>query len=691
MPRDNNTMTAQDLANKLGGKRSGRGWRCPCPAHDDHEPSLDVTEGQDGKILVTCRAGCDQATVIDALRSRGVWDGGSGNVNGAASRPAAEEAVLVDVVPAGAPDLDMRAVLRTARILQRRGDSDIFVVDGTDYTVADVVRFDVKDRKGRHLYSEARILFGWQERKGRSDKTHRPVTLWRRPDGQLEWRAKGYRKPGPLYGLETLDGNPDAAVVVYEGPGKSDRARELAPSRIHLSLMGGAAKSDHTDVSDLKGRDVVLWFDADEAGEKATAALRAWIAKAGARTIGTVTPPAGVPKGWGIDDLENQEAAGDDVEALIAAALDGAEPAAANHANHDANCCQPPPTDSLLLSLDDWLSAEIAPPDFLIGEVFHSESRAYLIGPTGLGKTNFSMALAAAMAAGTDFLHWKGSGKPRRVLYVDGEMGERLMRQRIEDVVRRHGSKPDGLTVLCRANLERRGINMPPLNTREGQQFIESIIERLGGVDFIVFDNLQALVTGSLREEDAFAAVLTWAKTLTGRSIGQIWVHHTGIDESRGYGDKSKEWQFDTVLLLKRVGEDGEVLFDLEFKKARERTPDNRADYAPIRVELVDDRWESSTEQGTPVGKRKPLVPSYQSALDELANVLITKGRSVTHSEIPPGVTCVTLDEWRAQAKSGGLIEETSAGRAFWYRTRITLKGKHIIGIRGDWVWLVRP
>jgi hypothetical protein len=325
MPRDNNTMPAQDLANKLGGKRSGRGWRCPCPAHDDHEPSLDVTEGQNGKILVTCRAGCDQATVIDALRSRGLWDGGSGSVNGTASRYAAKEAVLVDVVPAGAPSLDMHAVLRTARILQRRGDSDIIVVDGTDYTVADVVRFDVKDRKGRHLYSEARILFGWQERKKRSDKTHRPITLWRQPDGQLEWRAKGYRNPGPLYGLETLDHNPDAAVVIYEGPGKSDRARELAPDRIHLSLMGGAAKAGHTDVSVLKDRDVVLWFDADEAGEKATAALRARIAKAGARTIGTVTPPAGVPKGWGIDDLENQEAAGDDVEALIADALDGVE------------------------------------------------------------------------------------------------------------------------------------------------------------------------------------------------------------------------------------------------------------------------------------------------------------------------------------------------------------------------------
>jgi hypothetical protein len=309
-----------------------------------------------------------------------------------------------------------------------------------------------------------------------------------------------------------------------------------------------------------------------------------------------------------------------------------------------ANRCQP------LLSLDDWLAAEIAPPDFVMGEVFHTESRAFLIGPTGLGKTNFSMALATAMADGTDFLHWKGSGKRRKVFYVDGEMGERLMAQRIQDVVRRHGGKPAGLTLLCRANLERRSGNMPPLNTKEGQQFIEAVIEQVGGVDFIVFDNLQALVSGSLREEDAFAAVLTWAKTLTSRSIGQIWAHHTGIDESRGYGDKSKEWQFDTVMILKRAGDDGEVLFDLEFPKARERAPDNRADFAPVRVELADDAWTvESTQKTATVKAPSPRAQAFHSALTDALCV---------SSET--GVT--TKDAWRSECRRKGLMHLDPGG-----------------------------
>ena len=31
------------------------------------------------------------------------------------------------------------------------------------------------------------------------------------------------------------------------------------------------------------------------------------------------------------------------------------------------------------------------------------------------------------------------------------------------------------------------------------------------------------------------------------RSIGQMWFHHTGHDESKSYGSKAREWQMDTV------------------------------------------------------------------------------------------------------------------------------------------------
>src|SRR4051812_923527 len=155
MPRDKDTITAEDLAGKLGGKRYGKGWRCLCPAHDDHEPSLDITEGKDGKILVKCRAGCEQTAVIDALRSRGLWSIRSGDDNGAAAPlHATEDAVLVDVIPAGAPDLDIEAVLLGCRAVQRRGGKFVVVIrkkNGPDIVndVGAILRFDVKDQAGR--------------------------------------------------------------------------------------------------------------------------------------------------------------------------------------------------------------------------------------------------------------------------------------------------------------------------------------------------------------------------------------------------------------------------------------------------------------------------------------------------------------------------------------------------------------
>jgi putative DNA primase/helicase len=45
------------------------------PAHDDHDPSLSIQDSADGKVLVHCLAGCDQAEVIAALRSLGLWEG----------------------------------------------------------------------------------------------------------------------------------------------------------------------------------------------------------------------------------------------------------------------------------------------------------------------------------------------------------------------------------------------------------------------------------------------------------------------------------------------------------------------------------------------------------------------------------------------------------------------------------------
>lgn len=64
----------EKIAQALGGTFTGnKGYICSCPAHDDNTPSLSIDEGEHGRILVKCHAGCSQESVIAAIKERGCW------------------------------------------------------------------------------------------------------------------------------------------------------------------------------------------------------------------------------------------------------------------------------------------------------------------------------------------------------------------------------------------------------------------------------------------------------------------------------------------------------------------------------------------------------------------------------------------------------------------------------------------
>jgi len=48
-------------------RRNGSGWSAKCPAHEDKNPSLSVDKGVDGRVLMTCHAGCPVEAITDAL------------------------------------------------------------------------------------------------------------------------------------------------------------------------------------------------------------------------------------------------------------------------------------------------------------------------------------------------------------------------------------------------------------------------------------------------------------------------------------------------------------------------------------------------------------------------------------------------------------------------------------------------
>ena len=62
-------MTPLDvvLSRLRGVKKSGKQHVACCPAHEDARASLSVREGDDGRVLLHCFAGCATADVVAAL------------------------------------------------------------------------------------------------------------------------------------------------------------------------------------------------------------------------------------------------------------------------------------------------------------------------------------------------------------------------------------------------------------------------------------------------------------------------------------------------------------------------------------------------------------------------------------------------------------------------------------------------
>src|SRR5262245_39910395 len=65
----NNTTseTLKAIIFKLSAVKRGSGWQAKCPAHDDRSPSLSISQGDDGRILLHCHTGCSSQSVITAL------------------------------------------------------------------------------------------------------------------------------------------------------------------------------------------------------------------------------------------------------------------------------------------------------------------------------------------------------------------------------------------------------------------------------------------------------------------------------------------------------------------------------------------------------------------------------------------------------------------------------------------------
>ena len=135
------------------------------------------------------------------------------------------------------------------------------------------------------------------------DKVFRPLT-YARPaiGGKAEWRWESWPPKRPLYGLAGLCKRPTAPVVVVEGEKAADAAAMLLASYVVVTSPNGSKSAGKSDWAPLRGRDVIIWPDADSAGLDYAGEVAKHALAAGVVSVAIVSPPEGCTVGWDAAD-----------------------------------------------------------------------------------------------------------------------------------------------------------------------------------------------------------------------------------------------------------------------------------------------------------------------------------------------------------------------------------------------------
>lgn len=233
-------MNAETIAKALGrSSRTAGGFTAQCPAHNDRNPSLSISESDEGKILVHCHAGCSNDAVVATLKSRGLWP-----------EPERRE-------PKTAPKAKKKVVAEYDYC-------DPF----TGEVVMQVVRYEPKDFRQR------------------------------RPNGQGGWDWSVPASHRILFNLPAVVAS-SKLVCIVEGEKDVEALAKIGV--VATCNPGGAGKWQDSFSKHLKGRDVCILPDNDKPGEKHAAIVAAALYGT-ARSIRIVRlsglPPKGDAADW---------------------------------------------------------------------------------------------------------------------------------------------------------------------------------------------------------------------------------------------------------------------------------------------------------------------------------------------------------------------------------------------------------
>ena len=221
------------------------------------------------------------------------------------------------------------------------------------------------------------------------------------------------------------------------------------------------------------------------------------------------------------------------------------------------------------LEIGELLAYSFPAQEPLLGPWLRKQTLAMVHAWRGVGKTHFALGVAYAVATGSQFLKWKAD-RPRKVLYIDGEMPGAGIKERIAAIVAGHSGTAEPPSEHFRiVTPDAQEAALPDLATSVGQDAYQQV---LGDAELIVIDNLSALSrTGPENEGESWLPIAEWALARRREGRAVLFVHHEGKNGQQR-GSSRREDLLDVVISLARpsdyVEQEG-ARFVLKFKKAR--------------------------------------------------------------------------------------------------------------------------
>ncbi|MEI6987177.1 MAG: AAA family ATPase [Rhodospirillaceae bacterium] len=540
----------------------------------------------------------------------------------------------------------------------------------------------------------AHLRFDARDSTGKLKKQFRPV-IWR--DGRFRWEWPATRQ---LYGLPELDERPNALVLIVEGEKTADAARLMLPGMVVLTWPQGTSGAVKADWTPLKGRQVVVWPDADEPGVKAAGIVAELVRKAEASSVRMVKLPDSLPKGWDLADPLHIGWSVDTIASMISEAPAVAEPvidhgplgdeppAWENYDSHSS--AEPPQRDAdvkttkgsgrLKLVRFNDIKAVIGS-NTIIKNLLGEGQASCVYGESNCGKSFVVLDIALHIASGRS---WRGRRvKQGGVIYVAAEGGFGISnRIAAFKQVNPHLADIPFAIVPCAVNLCN-----PDTDTVSLINLIKSEAESLSlPIVLVVIDTLSRAMAGANENSpDGMGAyVMNTDRIRQETGAHCLSVHHSGKDAARGARGHS--------LLRAALDTEVEITRDPVTKigvarivKQRDLPTDGEFAFTLTVVELGEDEDGDAITScvveevdEAPV-KTKAMSAGHKLAMNKLYDAVITEGIHASHRDIPPNVTVVTVNNWKNLLYQAGIVERGGAGRQKFKRLKDNLlEARHI-------------